>query len=132
MLLDRAHPETWTDTDRDAYTRWRLTDYAEWIRHTPKPQRLTLRAVLKGSVQRILDERRLGALTRPRYKYCRCDRCVTPELSTVQIAAYLVRHPESRTLRPRTIKALAYLDTFKGSMIADLVHVGMPVAGGDR
>lgn len=112
MLLDDAHPETWSESDRDAYLRWRLADYSAWARTCPKRDRLTYyRAVIRGSVRAILDERQ--QLYRPRYRRCTCTRCIKPFISQAELDALLTRRPDLRRLTPATGRALAHIDRFR-------------------
>jgi hypothetical protein len=80
MLLDYAHPETWTERDRDAYLRWRLSEYASWLRaHVSRETLRSNRREIRERVDWFRQER--GALYRKRYAHCHCDRCRRPGAS---------------------------------------------------
>lgn len=122
--IEAAHPEDWGEGDRDAYLVWRLAEHARLERRlaTREQRRTVFRTLLRESVQRILDERRLGALYQRRYRACRCPRCKPPDVSAAELAAYLAQHPEARTVSPQTQQSLAVIHRFKGTIFGEVIE----------
>ena len=79
--LSYDHPEAWTDANRDAYLKWRLSERSrfwrtKWSGMAPRERQLTIAAfkhMITESVRVTLQER--SALTRQRYMRCQCILC---------------------------------------------------------
>ena len=105
MLLDFAHPDRWSEPDRDAFLRWRLGEIAEWARRkrveweAEGRTRAAYAEMLRTEVGQALSER--WSLYRARYKRCRCERCAPKVINPFFERVYAELQQIERTIRTR-------------------------------